>query len=53
MAFTQRIVTWNVLSSALSSPKTFVQSDPKYLDANYRLKLVLPRLLSVTRLGSV
>lgn len=48
MAFAQRVVTWNVLSSALSLPKTFVQSDPKYLDANYRLRLVLPCLLSVT-----
>ena len=40
MAFTQRVVTWNVLSSALSSPSTFVKSDPKYLNPEYRLKLV-------------
>jgi hypothetical protein len=40
MGFKQRIVTWNVLSSALSSPSTFVKCERRYLDPEYRLRLV-------------
>ena len=44
MSFTQRIVTWNVLSSALSSPSTFIYCERKYLDPEYRLRLVMQHL---------
>ena len=53
MAFTQRIVTWNVLSSALSAPSTFVKSDPRYLNPEYRLTLVMPFPLPTNIIGSL
>ncbi len=53
MAFTQRIVTWNVLSSALSAPSTFVKSDPRYLNPEYRLTLVTPFLLPAHVISSL
>ena len=43
MGFKQRIVTWNVLSSALSKPETFTATEfttAEFLDPDYRLRLV-------------
>lgn len=35
-----RVVTYNLLSSHLSSPSTFPRNDPQFLDSGYRFKII-------------
>lgn len=48
-----RVVTYNILSSSLASPKHFTQCKPRNLDSGNRYKKIVEKLIEEIKAGSV